>query len=327
MTAALELKNITMEFQSRKHLFRVDVVRAVDDVSLSLNQCETLGIVGESGSGKTTLARIALRLQKPTSGSIHYQGNDITYIAEKKLGQFRCKVQGIFQDPFAALDPFMNIGQILEEPLIIHHVGKSGENELAIEKALAEVKLKPPRQFLTKYTHLLSGGQRQRVAIARALLLKPDYIVADEPVSMIDASSRAEILSIFAELQKSHNLGFFYITHDIATAAYFCHQVAVMYLGRVVEYGPAREVICSPKHPYTVNLIAAIPTPDPQNRFRERSVIPLETITVDTDNCCAFMPRCDRAVSGKCEKGKPDLYEISSGHFVACVNMRPDTKS
>ncbi|MDV2989230.1 MAG: ATP-binding cassette domain-containing protein [Dehalogenimonas sp.] len=321
MTAALELKNITMEFQSRKHMFRVDVVRAVDDVSLRLNQGETLGIVGESGSGKTTLARIALRLQKPTSGTISYLGYDITFTSENKLGHFRRKVQGIFQDPFAALDPFMNIGQILEEPLIIHHLGNSGERNSAIESALAEVKLNPARQFVTKYTHLLSGGQRQRVAIARALLLKPDYIVADEPVSMIDASSRAEILSLFAELQNNHNLGFLYITHDIATAGYFCRQVAVMYLGRVVEYGPAREVICSPKHPYTINLIAAIPTPDPQNRFRERSVIPLETVTVDSESCCAFMPRCDRALEGECDCVKPVLREIDPGHFVACTRV------
>jgi peptide/nickel transport system ATP-binding protein len=308
-----------MEFRARKTLFRSSCVRAVNGASISLRPGETLGIVGESGSGKTTLARIALRLLKPTAGSVLYNGADITRIPEKRLKDFRRRVQGIFQDPFASLDPFMTIGQILEEPLIIHRLGTAAERREAATEALDEVKLRPPRDFLGGYTHFLSGGQRQRVAIARALLLKPEYIIADEPVSMIDASSRAEILSLFSELQANHGLGFLYITHDIATAGYFCHRIAVMYLGRIVEFGPAREVIRSPRHPYTRALIGAIPTPDPCNRFRERAVIPLEIPDTPLGDCCAFFPRCPEAATGTCDTGKPQVVEIGPGHLVECA--------
>jgi peptide/nickel transport system ATP-binding protein len=317
MTAELELQNVTMDFKARKSMFKTSVVRAVDGASISLKPGETLGIVGESGSGKTTLARIALRLLKPTGGSVLFNGEDITQRPEKQLKDLRRKVQGIFQDPFASLDPFMNIGQILEEPLIIHQIGTASERKDAAAKALEEVKLRPAKDYLGGYTHLLSGGQRQRVAIARALLLKPEYIVADEPVSMIDASSRAEILSLFSELQKSHGLGFLYITHDIATAGYFCHSVAVMYLGRIVEYGLAKDVIRAPRHPYTQALIAAIPTPDPANRFRERSVIPLETSAQPLSGC-AFYPRCPDAEKGQCDIEKPVSIEVAAGHWVEC---------
>ncbi|MEN8613678.1 ABC transporter ATP-binding protein [Dehalogenimonas sp. THU2] len=320
MTAELELQNVTMDFKSRKSLFHSSIVRAVDGASVSLRPGETLGIVGESGSGKTTLARIALRLLKPTGGTVLFNGEDITQRPEKELKELRRKVQGIFQDPFASLDPFMNIGQILEEPLIIHRLGTTAERREAAAIALEEVKLRPAKDYLGGFTHLLSGGQRQRVAIARALLLKPEYIVADEPVSMIDASSRAEILSLFSELQKSHHLGFLYITHDIATAGYFCHRIVVMYLGRIVESGPAKDVIRTPRHPYTRALIGAIPTPDPQNRFRERSVIPLETTLAEV-NGCAFYPRCPDAKPGLCESTKPSPVEVSEGHWVECLRV------
>ncbi len=320
MTSQLELQNVSMEFRTRKTIFNTSIVRAVDGASISLRPGETLGIVGESGSGKTTLARIALRLLKPTSGTVLFNGEDITSRPEKTLKDLRRKVQGIFQDPFASLDPFMNIGQILEEPLIIHKLGSVAERKEAAARALEEVKLRPAKDYLGGYTHLLSGGQRQRVAIARALLLKPEYIIADEPVSMIDASSRAEILSLFSELQSSHNLGFLYITHDIATAGYFCHQIAVMYLGRIVESGPAREVIRFPQHPYTRALIGAIPTPDPNNRFHERAVIPLETGAA-TGIGCAFLPRCPNVKSGVCDMQKPSAVGVGGGHWVECLRI------
>jgi peptide/nickel transport system ATP-binding protein len=323
MTAELELQNVSMEFRARKTLFRTSIVRAVDGANISLRPGETLGIVGESGSGKTTLARIALRLIKPTAGRVFFNGDNITQRPEKALKAFRRKVQGIFQDPFASLDPFMSIGQILEEPLVIHHLGDTAERSKAVSQALDEVKLTPATDYLGGYTHLLSGGQRQRVAIARALLLKPEYIIADEPVSMIDASSRAEILSLFSELQASRNLGFLYITHDIATAGYFCHRIAVMYLGRIVESGPVREVIRSPRHPYTRALIGAIPTPDPTNRFRERAVIPLEIPAVPPGDCCAFFPRCPEAASGLCDSTKPSLVEVDKGHWMECLRCGP----
>jgi len=320
MNSMLELKNVTMDFRARKSMFKTSIVRAVDEASISLKPGETLGIVGESGSGKTTLARIALRLLKPTAGTVTFDGRDITALPEKSLKDLRRRVQGVFQDPFASLDPFMNIGQILEEPLVIHRIGAAAERRDAAAKVLEEVKLRPATDYLGGFTHLLSGGQRQRVAIARALLLKPEYIVADEPVSMIDASSRAEILSLFSELQQRHGLGFLYITHDIATAGYFCHRIAVMYLGRIVEAGPAKEVIRHPRHPYTRALIGAIPTPDPQNRFRERAVIPLETSARPLSGC-AFYPRCPDSEKGRCDAEKPASVEVAAGHWVECLRV------
>ncbi|MEL7562552.1 oligopeptide/dipeptide ABC transporter ATP-binding protein [Dehalogenimonas sp. 4OHTPN] len=321
MTSKLELNNVTMDFKAKKSMFKTSIVRAVDEASISLAPGETLGIVGESGSGKTTLARIALRLLRPTAGTVMFDGSDITNQPEKQLKDLRRRVQGVFQDPFASLDPFMTIGQILEEPLVIHKIGDSAGRKDAAARVLDEVKLRPANDYLGGFTHLLSGGQRQRVAIARALLLKPEYIVADEPVSMIDASSRAEILSLFSELQRSHNLGFLYITHDIATAGYFCHRIAVMYLGRIVETGPARELIRHPQHPYTQALIAAIPTPDPQNRFRERAVIPLETASSRVNAGCAFFPRCLKAEKGRCDTIKPVAVEVAAGHRVECLRL------
>lgn len=321
MTSILELKNVTMDFKTKKSMFKTSVVRAVDEASISLRPGETLGIVGESGSGKTTLAHISLRLLRPTSGTIIFDGKDITTQPEKGLKDLRRRVQGVFQDPFASLDPFMTVGQILEEPLVIHKIGDGASRKDAAARVLDEVKLRPANDYTGGFTHLLSGGQRQRVAIARALLLKPEYIVADEPVSMIDASSRAEILSLFAELQRIHNLGFLYITHDIATAGYFCHRIAVMYLGRIVETGPAHEVIRRPRHPYTKALIAAIPTPDPQNRFRERAVIPLETASWKVETGCAFFPRCPAAEKGRCDAIKPVAVEVAAGHWVECLRI------
>lgn len=319
MSELLIINNITMEFHVRKQLFRSLIVRAVDDVSLRLKQNETIGIVGESGSGKTTLGRLSLRLLKPSGGSVIFNGQDITLASEAGLKAFRRKVQAIFQDPFASLDSFMNIYQILEEPLIIQRIGNRDERKELIRQALEEVKLTPAAEFLPKYTHTLSGGQRQRLAIGRALILRPDLIVADEPVSMIDASSRAEILYLFKELQEKHGISFLYITHDIATAGYFCHQIAVMYLGKIVELGPALGLIRRPLHPYTRALIKAVPSPDPKNRLRERPVIPGEPPSpINIPSGCRFHPRCPDIIRGKCEIEQPQMTAVAKGHSTAC---------
>jgi peptide/nickel transport system ATP-binding protein len=295
------------------------MLRAVDDVSLELGVGETLGIVGQSGCGKTTLGRVSLRLLKPTAGAVIFNGEDISQTPESGLKALRRRMQGIFQDPFASIDPFMNVYQILEEPLIIHSIGTSSQRRQMIDRVLEEVKLRPASEFLPKFTHMLSGGQRQRLAIARALILEPQYILADEPVSMIDASNRAEILYLFKELQKSRRMGYLYITHDIATARYFCHRIAVMYLGKVVEMGPTLRLLRNPRHPYTRALINAVPSPDPSNRFHERQVIPGEPPSpIGAPAGCRFHPRCPDIILGKCDIQPPPTLTVEKGHLTAC---------
>ncbi len=318
MTDLLRLQDIKVYFRSRAGLFKTVEVKAVDGVSLSLGRGETLALVGESGCGKTTLARTSLRLIKPTSGRIIFDGTDITHLPESELKWFRRKAQAIFQDPYSSIDPFMTVKQILEEPLILHKIGSREERMEMIARALEDVKLTPVEEFMGKYPHMLSGGQRQRVVIARALILRPEYIAADEPVSMIDASSRAEILYLMKELQERYGVGFLYITHDIATARHFSDRIAVMYLGKIVEMAEPRELIENPLHPYTQALIEAVPEPDPNNRFRERKVIPGEPPSpINPPPGCKFHPRCPY-VMDRCRTEEPQLQEIKKGHLVAC---------
>lgn len=318
-TILLRLENIKTYFFLPKGLFKTIVVRAVDGVSLEMKIGESLAVVGESGSGKTTLGRTAIKLIAPTEGKIIFDGKDITNLNdEKEIKNFRKLAQIIFQDPFMSLNPYMTIKEILEEPLIIHGLHDPKERNELITKALVDVKLQPPEEFLLKYPHMLSGGQRQRVGIARAMVLNPKFIVADEPVSMIDASSRAEILYLFKSLQEKYNLTFMYITHDIATAKYFSDNLAVMYLGKIVEYGPSREVIINPKHPYTSALISAVPDPDPNNRFIYRKVISGEIPSaVNPPSGCRFHTRCPYKFE-LCDRKEPELEKVDSSHKVAC---------
>jgi peptide/nickel transport system ATP-binding protein len=315
----LRLEDVRTYFFLPKGLFKTIVVKAVDGVSLEMKRGESLAIVGESGSGKTTLGRTAIRLIEPTGGRIIFDGKDITHLKdENEMKMFRRNAQIIFQDPFMSLNPYMTIREILEEPLIIHGYKDAEERKEIIEKSLIDVKLQPPEEFLLKYPHMLSGGQRQRVGIARAMVLNPKFIVADEPVSMIDASSRAEILYLFKSLQEKYNLTFMYITHDIATAKYFSDNLAVMYLGKVVEYGPSREVILNPKHPYTSALITAVPDPDPKNRFIYRKVISGEIPSaVNPPPGCRFHTRCPYKFD-PCDKSEPTLIQVNPNHKVAC---------
>ena len=317
--ALLELEDIEIRFFARKGLLGRTPIYAINGVSLSVSRGETVALVGESGSGKTTLGRTSLRLVKPTAGAIRFDGRDITRLDDGKLKSFRRRAQAVFQDPYSSLNAFMTVAQIVEEPLLIHNLGDKAARMERVRRALNSVRMSPPEPYLGKYPHTLSGGQRQRVGLARALVLDPDYIVADEPVSMIDASSRAEILYLMRDLQREFGIAFLYITHDIASAAHFSDRVAVMYLGRIVELGPPPLVINEPMHPYTRGLIAAVPEPDPANRLRQREVVPGEPPSAaELPSGCAFHPRCPKFMSGLCEGETPALREVRPGHFVAC---------
>ena len=325
MESLVSLESVRVHFAVRKMLFRTNTVAAVEDVSLAIKPGETLALVGESGSGKTTLGRAVLRLLPVTGGRVVFDGHDITHSPESRLKWFRRRAQAVFQDPYSSIDPFMSVYQVLEEPMVIHGVDDRRER---IESALRDVRLTPPEEYAPKYPHMLSGGQRQRVGIARALMLRPQFIVADEPVSMIDASSRAEILFLLRDLQEQYGMAFLYVTHDIATVRYFSHRLAVMYLGVVVELGTPAAVIDRPLHPYTQALIAAVPAPDPANRLREREVVPGEPPSpANAPSGCRFHPRCPHAMPGLCDVVVPPLMEEEEGHSVACHLYTPQGRS
>ncbi len=315
----LRLEDVSVTFFVRRSFFASQPVHAVRDVSLALEKGETVALVGESGSGKTTLGRATLRLVPVSGGRLVFEGRDLAGLDRRDLQAFRQRAQVIFQDPFASLSPFMRVGELVEEPLVIHGPASRGEREARVLAALEQVKLRPATEFAEKYPHTLSGGQRQRVSIARAMILRPDYLVADEPVSMIDASSRAEILSLLRELQDERELTFFYITHDLASARHFADRIAVMYAGRIVEVAPSTSVIEAARHPYTRALLAAVPEPDPANRLRTRPVVAGEP--PDPGRLppgCAFHPRCPLAIPGTCDVVEPPLLAFAGGHQVAC---------
>jgi peptide/nickel transport system ATP-binding protein len=311
----MQLENIRTYFSISKGFFQKQTLKAVDGVSITINNGETVAIVGESGSGKTTLGRTALKLEKPVSGKIIFENTDITN-TKRDIKWFRRKAQMIFQDPFKSLNPNMTIEKIIQEPMIVHKIDEKKREE-NILKAMEDVRLLPYDEFLPKYPHMLSGGQRQRVGIARSLVLEPTFIVADEPVSMIDASSRAEILFLMRDLQKKYDMGIMYITHDLATVKYFSNRIAVMYAGKIVEQGPTIEILQNPGHPYTIALMEAVPDPDPNNRFLFRDVIPGEPPNpIDPPTGCRFHPRCPYSTD-KCSKEEPFLREIGV-HRIAC---------
>lgn len=296
-------------------------VRAVDGVSFSLDKGQMLALVGESGSGKTTTAQTILRLIEPDSGAIRFQGEDISTASGKRMRELRRHAQLIFQDPYESLDPRFRVRATVAEPLLIHGEGGSGEErERLVRDALTRAGLTPPELFLDRFPHELSGGQRQRVAIAASLVLDPELLVADEPVSMLDVSVRAGILALLDELRRA-GLGILMITHDLSTAAHYADRIAVMYLGRIVEEGPAREVVSNPKHPYTKALISVVPQRDP------RSSVAPQILRGETPNPsaippgCRFNPRCPIAIP-ECRQTDPEL-RVPSGakadHLAACI--------
>jgi len=317
--ALVQIDNLQIHFTVHKGLFGAQIVRAVDGVNLRLQRGEVVAVVGESGSGKTTLGRASLGLVKPTLGRVCFEQKDLAAFNPSEMKAYRRRAQAIFQDPFASIDPYMTIFDSVAEPLIIHGIGSAAERQERVYQALRDVRLTPAEEISERYPHLLSGGQRQRAGIARALVLQPAYIMADEPVSMVDASSRAEMLYLLRELRDRFGIAFLYITHDIATARHFAREIVVMYLGRIVESGPAAVMVDHPLHPYTQALIAAVPEPNPANRLHERAVLQGDPPDPShTPTGCAFHPRCPKYMPGTCEVAQPILREVEPGHFVAC---------
>ena len=316
MEEILSVQNLTKHFV-KKGIFSSSgtVVRAVDDVSFSLKKGEVLVLAGESGSGKTTTAKLILRAIEPDSGKVFFEGIEVGQ-DNKSLEKLRMQCQMVHQDPYASVNPRMKVSDIIMEPLEIHKVGTKKNRKKMVLDALHEVRLEPAEEIFGKFPHMLSGGQRQRVVIARALVLKPKLIIADEPVSMLDVSVRAEILELMLDLQKKHRISYIYITHDLSTARYLGQKIAVMYLGKIVESGPIDDVLLHPKHPYTQALIDAISEPDPDNLFREKKIRINEPLDIDVYKGCRFRARCPYAIE-KC-KEEPPLDEVGADRLAAC---------
>jgi peptide/nickel transport system ATP-binding protein len=318
--AVLSVKDLRVWFELRRWGFgHAGSVRAVDGVSFDLGYGEAVAVVGESGCGKSTLMKAILGLHLPTEGDIVFEETAISTLGTRRMQWYRSHVGYVQQDPFGALPPFFTIGRILEEPLIINGIKGSAERQERIRRALEEVKLTPVEEITPKFPHMLSGGQQQRVVIARAMILQPRLIVADEPVSMLDASIRVEILKLMRALQVSHNLAVIYITHDLSTVRYFAERIFVMYAGQMVEKARVDDLLANPSHPYTHALLAATSDPDAANAETFKEVPPGEPPSlVHPPPGCRFHPRCSHAISGLCDAEEPPEFDIETAHLAKC---------
>lgn len=325
----LELEHIVKRYRTGGSFFGThgkDVI-ALDQVSIRVVRGEIFGLVGESGSGKTTAGRLIVRLEEPEEGKIYLYSNEITALKGNALREFRCKVQMIFQDPYQSLNPQFSVFDAVSEPLMIHKIGNAEARKDSVWQAMKSVGLSPPDDFAHRYPHQLSGGQRQRVAIARAMILKPEFVVADEPTSMLDASISAQIFSILLEMREKLHVSFLFITHSLAAARYLCDRIAVIYRGNLVEMGPGDEVIQNPKHPYTQALIDALPKFGYSGEVkRYQTLLRVERETSEYVGC-PFFGRCKVADETKCSREKPPLKRLGDSHSVACFYAEPGVKT
>lgn len=316
----LRVQNLVKHFPIKQGIIiqkQVGAVRAVDDISFDVYEGETLGLVGESGCGKSTTGRTVLQLFRPTAGSVHFGGTDLVGLKGEDLRKMRRKMQMIFQDPYASLNPRMTVGEIIGEPLVVHKVASQKEIDERVDNLLGLVGLNPA--FSTRYPHEFSGGQRQRIGVARALALQPSFIVCDEPISALDVSIQAQVVNLLEDLQKQFNLTYLFIAHDLSMVRHISNRIAVMYLGVIVELAEREELYLKPLHPYTRALLSAVPIPDPiADAKRERIILKGDVPSpVNPPSGCRFRTRCPIA-EGVCAESRPEFREIRPGHFVAC---------
>jgi oligopeptide transport system ATP-binding protein len=315
----LDVKDLKMHFPIYRGLLRrqVGAVHAVDGVSFKVHRGETLGLVGESGCGKSTTGRAVLQLYKPTSGSVNFEGSDLMSLKSEDLRMMRRKMQMIFQDPYASLNPRMTIGEIVGEPLTVHHVASGREVQDRVAHLLETVKLNPA--FASRYPHEFSGGQRQRVGIARAVALQPSFIVCDEPISALDVSIQSQIVNLLQELQDQFSLTYLFIAHDLSMVRHISDRVAVMYLGVIMELADSNELYVKPLHPYSQALLSAVPIPDPVLEMKRKRILLEGDVPspVNPPSGCRFRTRCPIA-EGICAEQRPEFRELRPGHFVAC---------
>jgi peptide/nickel transport system ATP-binding protein len=319
-TPLLSVLNLRVWFELRRFGFgHAGYVHAVDGISFDLERGAAIAVVGESGCGKSSLMKTILGLNPAREGKVIFDDTDIYQLDKKDLRKYRARIGFVQQDPFGALPPFMTVQEILEEPLIIAGVRSKPERVQRVRKAMEEVKMSPVADFLPKYPHMLSGGQQQRIVIARAMIREPKFLVADEPVSMLDASVRVEILTLLRNLQETHHLSVIYITHDLSTVSYFSERIFVMYAGQIVEKAPVQEMLRGPKHPYTQALLTATSDPDADNALDFKKIPAGEPPSlVQPPAGCRFHPRCPQIMNGLCDVKGPPEFILGPGHEVSC---------
>jgi peptide/nickel transport system ATP-binding protein len=325
----LELDHIIKRYKTKALLFGAhgQEVVALNEANIKITRGEIFGLVGESGSGKTTAGRLIVRLEQPDEGKIYLDGRDIAGLKGKASRDYSRRVQMIFQDPYQSLNPQLSIFDTISEPLIIHKIGNAETREDSVWQAMKSVGLSPPHDFAHRYPHQLSGGQRQRVAIARAMVLDPEFVVADEPTSMLDASMSAQIFNILLEMRRKLNVTILFITHSLAAARYLCERIAVMYKGNLMEMGPAEEVLRNPKHPYTQALMDALPQFGHSRDGTRYATLLRSERPPSGYGGCPFFPRCKLAHVEKCGREKPPLEKRDGSHSVACFYAEPGIKT